>query len=106
MFDNFLVPDLLPAAPELFLAFMSLVILLVLLSVKDSRRTLTFALAAFAAVDRDDDDPRRPAGHRGNEAFWATRGYVRQPGMTMQLGWNERERGEIAHPLTFWTRSL
>lgn len=65
-----------------------------------------FALAAFAAVDRDDDDPRRPAGHRGNEAFWARRGYVRQPGMTMQLGWNEHERGEIAHPLTFWTRSL
>ena len=65
-----------------------------------------FALATFAAVDRDDDDPRRPAGHRGNEAFWARRGYVRQPGMTMQLGWNERDRGEIAHPLTFWTRSL
>jgi NADH-quinone oxidoreductase subunit N len=36
MFDNFVVPDLLPAAPELFLAFMALVILLVDLLVKDS----------------------------------------------------------------------
>ena len=42
MFDNFLVPDLLPAAPELFLAFMALVILLVDLTVKDSRHKLTF----------------------------------------------------------------
>jgi NADH-quinone oxidoreductase subunit N len=50
MFDNFLVPDLLPAAPELFLAFMALVILLVDLTVKDSRRTLTFALAQLSLL--------------------------------------------------------
>ena len=50
MFDNFLVPDLLPAAPELFLAFMALVILLVDLTVKDSRRTLTFALAQLTLL--------------------------------------------------------
>ena len=61
---------------------------------------------AFAAVDRDDGDPRRPAGHRGNEAFWAKRGYVRQPGMTMHLHWNELDRGEVTHPLTFWLRPL
>jgi NADH-quinone oxidoreductase subunit N len=50
MFDNFLVPDLLPAAPELFLAFMALVILLVDLTVKDNRRTLTFALAQLTLL--------------------------------------------------------
>ena len=50
MFDNFLVPDLLPAAPELFLAFMAMVILLVDLTVKDSRRTLTFALAQLTLL--------------------------------------------------------
>lgn len=65
-----------------------------------------FALCAFAAVDRDDDDPRRPAGHRGNEAFWSGRGYRRQPGMAMRLDWNELGRGEIEHALTFWTRPL
>lgn len=63
-------------------------------------------MTAFAAVDRADDDPRRPAGHRGNEAFWCKRGYARQPGMTMQLHWNEHAHGEIAHALTFWTRAL
>jgi len=50
MFDNFVVPDLLPAAPELFLAFMALVILLVDLTVKDSRRSLTFALTQLTLV--------------------------------------------------------
>lgn len=65
-----------------------------------------FTHTAFAAVDRDITDPRRPAGHRGNEAFWHKRGYVRQPGMRMQLHWNELDIGEIEHPLTFWLRPL
>ncbi|WP_101925484.1 MULTISPECIES: GNAT family N-acetyltransferase [Luteimonas] len=65
-----------------------------------------FDLTAFAAVDRADDDPRRPAGYRDNTAFWRKRGYVRQPGMTMLLRWDELEIGDALHPLTFWTRSL
>ncbi|HYO27219.1 MAG TPA: NADH-quinone oxidoreductase subunit NuoN [Azonexus sp.] len=48
MFDNFVVPDLLPAAPELFLTFMALAILMIDLFVKDSRRALTFGLVQFA----------------------------------------------------------
>ena len=50
MFDNFVVPNLLPAAPELFLAAMALIILLVDLTVKDSRRTVTFVLTQLALV--------------------------------------------------------
>ena len=50
MFDNFVVPNLLPAAPEMFLAAMALVILLVDLPVKDSRRTITFVLTQLALV--------------------------------------------------------
>lgn len=65
-----------------------------------------FAMTAFCAVDRADDDPRRPPGHRGNEAFWTKRGYVRQPGMTLRLHWNEPGLSEVEHALTFWTRSL
>ena len=65
-----------------------------------------FDWTAFAAVDRDAGDPRRPPDHRGNEAFWSKRGYVRQPGMTMQLHWNEAGIGDIDHPLTFWLRPL
>ena len=65
-----------------------------------------FDLTAFCAVDRADDDPRRPSGHRGNEAFWTKRGYVRQPGMTVRLQGNELDHGDIDLGLTFWTRSL
>jgi GNAT superfamily N-acetyltransferase len=65
-----------------------------------------FNMTAFCAVDRDAGDPRRPAAHRSNEAFWTKRGYVRQPEMTMRLHWNEIGCGEIEHALTFWTRAL
>lgn len=65
-----------------------------------------FDLTAFAAVDRADDDPRRPAGHRDNTASWCKRGYVRQPGMHMLLRWDEVDVGDVLHPMTFWTRPL
>ncbi len=62
---------------------------------------------AFAAVDRADTDPRRPAGHRGHEVFWSKRGYQRQPGMTMHLSWREvGAAAESSQPLTFWLRAL
>ncbi len=65
-----------------------------------------FDWTAFCAVDRAEDDPRCPPGHRGNEAFWSKRGYVRQPGMTMQLDWNELGAGDTMHALTFWLRPV
>ncbi len=71
-----------------------------------ARSLARFDLAAFCAVDRDAEDPRRPMDQRGNEAFWSKRGYARQPEMTMHLRWNEIECGETAHTLTFWTRPL
>lgn len=66
-----------------------------------------FRWTAFAAVDRDECDPRRPPGHRGNDAFWHRRGYERQPGMTLRLAWKEiGEPRETEKPLTFWLRPL
>ena len=65
-----------------------------------------FQCTAFCAVDRAADDARRPQAYRGNETFWHKRGYQRQPGMTMQLAWEEVGRGEAMHPLTFWARPL
>lgn len=50
MFDNFVVPDLLPAAPEIFLTVMALAILMIDLLVKDSRRTLTFVLTQLTLI--------------------------------------------------------
>ena len=50
MFDNFVVPNLLPAAPEIFLVVMALAILMIDLLVKDSRRTVTFALTQLTLI--------------------------------------------------------
>ncbi len=50
MFDNFVVPNLQPAAPEIFLAVMALAILMIDLVVKDSRRTLTYALTQLTLL--------------------------------------------------------
>ena len=50
MFDNFVVPNLLPAAPEIFLTVMALAILMIDLLVKDSRRTITFVLTQLTLI--------------------------------------------------------
>ena len=50
MFDNFVVPDLLPAAPEVFLLVMAMVILLADLVVKNAQRSLTFVLTQLTLV--------------------------------------------------------
>lgn len=72
-----------------------------------ARRLGRFRWIAFAAVDRAADDPRRPANHRDNDAFWLKRGYARQPGMTMRLAWKEiGQASESEKPLTFWLSAL
>ncbi|TXT26087.1 MAG: NADH-quinone oxidoreductase subunit N [Rhodocyclaceae bacterium] len=50
MFDNFVVPNLLPAAPEIFLTVMALAILMIDLLVKDSRRTIIFVLTQLTLI--------------------------------------------------------
>lgn len=65
-----------------------------------------FETTAFCAVDRDRSDPRRPAGHRDNDAFWRKRGYTRRDGLAATLAWKEPGLGEVGHRLTFWTRPL
>ena len=69
-------------------------------------RSLGAKFTAFAAVDRDHDDPRR-GDARDNAEFWMKRGYVRQPGMSMQLSWREIGRSEeTPQTLTYWMREL
>lgn len=50
MFDHFVVPDLLPALPEIFITVMALTILMVDLAVKDRKRTVIFVLTQLTLL--------------------------------------------------------
>ncbi|WP_425603961.1 GNAT family N-acetyltransferase [Luteimonas kalidii] len=65
-----------------------------------------FAWTAFAAVERDPDDPRRPAHPRSHASFWRGRGYAPRPGLAMELEWTEPGRGPCMHALQVWMRAL
>lgn len=72
-----------------------------------ARRLGRFACTSFCAVERADDDPRRPPGHRSLEAFWTARGYRRHGGLTCRMDWREvGGANEVPHALAFWSRPL
>jgi GNAT superfamily N-acetyltransferase len=66
-----------------------------------------FRWAAFCAVERAADDPRRPAGERGHDRFWRKRGYVRRPDLVTSMAWRDvGDAGETRKPMVFWLRAL
>lgn len=68
-------------------------------------RELGLPVTAFCAVERDAGDPRRPPGHRDNDAFWRKRGYRRQDDMFCELEWQETgATSPQMHQLRFWLR--
>lgn len=72
-----------------------------------ARRLGRFDTTAFCAVERAPTDPRRPAEHRDNDAFWTKRGYARQESMFCTLDWREVGRAAAEpHRLHFWLRPL
>ncbi len=65
------------------------------------------SLAAFCAVQRPADHPRRPAGYRPLDDFWRKRGYRPEPGMTTTFTWQDLdETAQSAKPMQFWLRRL
>jgi len=70
-------------------------------------RQLGLSEAAFCAVDRAPDDPRRPPDYVPLDGFWTRRGYVKQPDLHVTFSWQEVDAtAEVANRLTFWTRRL
>ncbi|MDD2862135.1 MAG: GNAT family N-acetyltransferase [Acidiphilium sp.] len=64
-------------------------------------------MAAFCAVIRSADDPRRPADAGTLEPFWHHRGFAPQPGLICTMAW--REIGgtqEVENRLQVWLKSL
>ncbi|KAA2211877.1 GNAT family N-acetyltransferase [Teichococcus oryzae] len=70
-------------------------------------RSLGARHAAFCAVRREADDPRRPAGYTPLDGFWRRRGYTPCPGLFCTLTWREPGgAAEIPHRLDFWRKAL
>ena len=66
-----------------------------------------FRHIAFAAVERPENHPARPADYRSNEVFWRKRGYEPQPDMRMSLAWKDLgDRAQSHKPLIVWLREL
>lgn len=66
-----------------------------------------FDIAAFCAVIRNEDDPRKPAGYTALDPFWIKRGFHKKDGMTTTLGWKEPGTdGETGHTMQFWIKTL
>ena len=66
-----------------------------------------FKSTAFAAVDRKEDDHRRPSNYRDLKPFWCSRGYVCQPNISIYISWKELDEAEESQKkLTVWMKSL
>jgi GNAT superfamily N-acetyltransferase len=63
--------------------------------------------AAFCAVIRPADHPRRPAAYVPLHAFWRRRGYERVEGMVGSIAWRDLdEPAETPKPMQFWAKRL
>ncbi|WP_019626290.1 GNAT family N-acetyltransferase [Thioalkalivibrio sp. ALJT] len=70
-------------------------------------RQLGFEHAAFCAVVRPPDDPRRPADYRPLDGFWSRRGYARAEGLVCEFSWPDTGAAQETYkPLQFWWRRL
>jgi GNAT superfamily N-acetyltransferase len=68
-----------------------------------------FGIAAFCAVERPADHPRRPPAHVPLDRLWRRHGFVRRPDIVGELAWrdlDDPEGVERAKPMVFWLAEL
>lgn len=70
-------------------------------------RSVGAKMAAFCAVARASDDPRRPTNCRELQPFWNALGYTKQPEIEARLNWKEiGQSAQTEHALGFWLKIL
>jgi len=66
-----------------------------------------FTHAAFCAVERPADHPRRPADYVPLDAFWRRRGYAPVTGLRTEFSWKDLDdEAETLKPMQFWMKPL
>ena len=70
-------------------------------------RALGLSTCAFCAVQRSDNDARRPQDYVPNDVFWTKRGYRKEPQLRTTLNWPDvGESVSSDKPMTFWLREI
>ena len=70
-------------------------------------RELGFKTAAFCAVDRASDDPRRPHGYRALDRFWTGRGYEKRSDVVAVFAWQDvGDEHQSEKRMVFWFKEL
>jgi GNAT superfamily N-acetyltransferase len=70
-------------------------------------RDLGYAIAAFCAVVRPSDHPRRPAGYVPHDAFWSRRGYTKRPELRASFSWRDVDESRASpKAMVFWLKEL
>ncbi|MGN6108509.1 MAG: GNAT family N-acetyltransferase [Kofleriaceae bacterium] len=70
-------------------------------------RELGFRTAAFCAVERPADHPRRPANYRPHDRLWTRRGFVRRAEITTTFSWRDLdEAADSPKQMVFWIKEL
>ena len=68
-------------------------------------KALGLPAAAFCAVVRNANDPRRPADYTPLDGFWRRRGYQPRPDLSCVFAWKEiGDDRETPHSLGFWLK--
>lgn len=74
---------------------------------EDHARALGLRFSAFAAVERSDEHPLKPASYRSLDSFWRRRGYVPLDGAMARFEWKDIDQdGPTSKELQFWMRAL
>jgi len=66
-----------------------------------------FEVAAFCAVVRDADDPRKPSDYLPLDGFWRKRGFEKAQALTTHFPWKEvGSEADESHAMQFWIKHL
>ncbi len=74
---------------------------------KHVRNLKVFKAICFCTVERDKEDPRRPADFKPLNGFWAKEGFIQHPELTCQIPWQEiDEPSETPKTMVYWIKNL
>jgi GNAT superfamily N-acetyltransferase len=74
---------------------------------ENAARAYGFEVAAFCAVERSPQHPRRPADYHSHDLFWTKRGFIKRPDIATHMTWRDLdEDAESPKRMTFWIKEL